>query len=66
MLSYWQGIIIINKLSNGIIILCLFRRMNLATADVVLWTAQTTILGFSSLMPLRAKYKQILNKDAKD
>ena len=44
----------------------LFRRMNLATADVVLWTAQTTILGFTSLMPLRAKYKQILNKDAKD
>jgi hypothetical protein len=40
--------------------------MNLTTADVVLWTAQTTVLGFSSLLPLRAKYKQILNKDAKD
>ena len=64
MLSYWQGIII-NKLSNGIIC-ALFRCMNLATTDVVLWTAQTTILGFTSLMPLRAKYKQILNKDAKD
>ncbi len=43
-----------------------FRRMNLTTTDVVLWTAQTTVLGFTSLNPLKAKYKQIVNKDAKD
>ena len=43
-----------------------YRRMNLATIDVILWTAQTIALGFTSLLPLRAKYKQTVNKDARD
>ena len=44
-------------------VLCLnitnFRQMNLAAGDTILWTVQTTLLGFTSLLPLRAKYKKI-------
>lgn len=37
-----------------------YRRMNLAAGDVLLWTAQTTALGFTSLLLLRAEYKRLM------
>ena len=41
----------------------IYRRMNLSSIDVFLWTAQTLALGFTSLLPLKAKYKQLMKED---
>ena len=45
---------------EGTLAFLMCRRMNLTRRDTLLWTAQTTILGVSSLLPLRARYKKML------
>ena len=64
---YWQGIAQWSSMCtcNYLYNIIDYRRMNLAAGDTVLWTVQTTLLGFTSLLPLKAKYNQVM-KEAKD
>ena len=50
------------KFLSFIFVVVLFRDAEMSTSDTILWTAQTIVVGFTSLIPLKAVCKNLKKK----